>query len=121
VVLERVRDDAAKCVFAPRNVSTAALAVAIVTGGRGPAGFDAGRAAQNLMLAAWNEGVGSCPNGVSDADELARLLELGDSERVANIVSFGYPIREVDPAGRTAEEWIAAADRKPFDDIVTHT
>jgi nitroreductase len=64
--------------------------------------------------------VGSCPNGVSDADELARLLGIEDSERVANIVSFGYPVREVDPAGRTAEEWIAAADRKPFDDIVTH-
>lgn len=121
VVLERVRDDAAKCVFVPRNVSTAALAVAIVIGGRGPAGFDAGRAAQNMMLAAWNEGVGSCPNGVSDADEIARLLELNDSERVANIVSFGYPVREVDPARRTAEEWIAAADRKPFDDIVTYT
>lgn len=121
VVLERVRDDAAKCVFVPRNVSSAALAVAIVIGGRGPGGFDAGRAAQNMMLAAWNEGVGSCPNGVSDADELARLLELEDSERVANIVSFGYPVREVDPAGRTAEDWIAAADREPFDDIVTYT
>jgi nitroreductase len=121
VVLERVREDAAKCVFVPANVSTAALAVAIVIGGRGPAGFDAGRAAQNMMLAAWNDGVGSCPNGIADADELSRLLGLEDSERVANIVSFGYPAREVDPARRTAEEWVAAADRKPFDEIVTYT
>jgi nitroreductase len=120
VVLERVREDAAKCVFVPANVSTAALAVAIVIGGRGPAGFDAGRAAQNMMLAAWNDGVGSCPNGIADADELSRLLGLEDSERVANIVSFGYPAREVDPARRTADEWAAAADRKPFDEIVTY-
>jgi nitroreductase len=120
VVLERARDDAAKCVFVPTNVSTAALAVAIVIGGRGPAGFDAGRAAQNMMLAAWNDGVGSCPNGIADADELARLLGLEDSERVAIIVSFGYPAREVDPAGRTAKDWVAAADRKPFDEIVTY-
>jgi nitroreductase len=120
VVLERVRDDAAKCVFVPANVSTAALAVAIVIGGRGPAGFDAGRAAQNMMLAAWNDGVGSCPNGIAQADELSRLLGLDDSERVANIVSFGYPTREVDPARRTAEEWIAAADRKPFDEVITY-
>lgn len=120
VVLERLRDDAAKCVFVPTNVSTAALAVAIVIGQRGPAGFDAGRAAQNMMLAAWNEGVGSCPNGISEADQLARTLKLEDSEQVANIVSFGYPVREADPARRSAGEWIAAADRKPFDEIVTY-
>ena len=30
--------------------------VAIVIGGKGPTSFDAGRAAQNMMLAAWNEG-----------------------------------------------------------------
>jgi nitroreductase len=120
VVLERVLNDAAKCVFVPTNVSTAALAVAIVIGARGPAGFDAARAAQNMMLAAWNDGVGSCPNGVSEPDELARLLELHDPERVATIASFGYPAREVDPARRSPEEWIAAADRKPFDEIVTY-
>jgi nitroreductase len=120
VVLERVREEAAKSVFVPTNVTTAALAVAIVIGGRGPAGFDAGRAAQNMMLTAWSDGVGSCPNGIADGDQLARLLELEDSERVANILSFGYPAREVDPARRTTEEWIAAADRKPFDEIVTN-
>jgi len=120
VVLDRVKDDVARCVFVPTNVSTAALAVAIVIGGRGPAGFDAGRAAQNMMLAAWNDGVGSCPNGVAEAEELARLLGLDDSERVANIVSFGYPAREVAPVRRTAEDWIAAADRKPFDEIITY-
>jgi nitroreductase len=90
------------------NVSTAALAVAIVIGGRGPAAF-AGRAAQNMVLAAWNDGVGSCPNGISDAEELSRLLGLEDSERVANIISFGYPAREADPARRAAEDWVAAA------------
>jgi nitroreductase len=120
VVLERVQEEAAKCVFASANVSTAALAVAIVIGGRGPAGLDAGRAAQNMMLAAWNDGVGSCPNGIADPEELSRLLGLEDPERVANIVSFGYPAREVDPTRRTAEEWLAAADRKPFDEIVSY-
>jgi nitroreductase len=120
VVLERVRDEASRCVFVPANVSGAALAVAIVTGGRGPAGFDAGRATQNMMLAAWNDGVGSCPNGIADGDELARLLRVEGPERVASILSFGYPAREADPARRTAEEWIAAADRRPFDEIVTY-
>ncbi|PZS07340.1 MAG: hypothetical protein DLM64_14980 [Solirubrobacterales bacterium] len=120
VVLERVRQEAARCVFAPANVSTAALAVALVIGGRGPADFDAGRAAQNMILAAWNDGVGSCPNGIADAEELSRLLGLEDSERVSSIVSFGYPAREVDPARRTAEGWVAAANRKPFEEIVSY-
>ncbi len=120
VVLDRVQDGAAECVFTPTNVSRAALAVAIVIGGRGPAGLDAGRAAQNMMLAAWNDGVGSCPNGISDADALARLLGLEEPERVANIISFGYPARELDPARRSPEDWIEAADRKPFDEIVTY-
>jgi nitroreductase len=120
VVLERLKDEAANCVFVPANVRTAALAVAIVTGVRGPAGFDAGRAAQNMMLAASNDGVGSCPNGIAEAGELARVLGLDDSERVANVVSFGYPAREVDPTRRTAEDWIALADRKPFDEIVSY-
>jgi nitroreductase len=120
VVLDRVREEAAQRVYVPANVSTASLAVAIVIGAKGPTAFDAGRAAQNMMLAAWNDGVGSCPNGIANADELARLLGLEESERVAIILSFGYPAREADPARRSAEAWVAAADRKPFDEIVTY-
>jgi nitroreductase len=120
VVLDRVREEAAQCVYVPANVLTAALAVAIVIGAKGPTAFDAGRAGQNMMIAAWNDGVGSCPNGIADADGLARLLGLEESERVAIILSFGYPTREADPARRSAEAWVAAADRKPFDEIVTH-
>ena len=42
------------------------MVVAIVVSGKGPISFDAGRAAQNMLLAAWNEGVGGSPNGISD-------------------------------------------------------
>ena len=111
------RDALSAAVYAPANVLGATLVVAIA----GSAfALDMGRAAQNMMLAAWNDGVGSCPNGIADADGLARLLELEEPERVANIISFGYPARELDPARRSAEDWIAAADRKPFDEIVTY-
>src|SRR5687768_13982362 len=41
----------AETVYAPQNVLGARLVVAIVV--RGSPGFDAGRAAQNMMLAAW--------------------------------------------------------------------
>ncbi|HEY4412977.1 MAG TPA: nitroreductase family protein, partial [Gaiellaceae bacterium] len=55
VVSDRSLADA---VYAPDNVRTAGLVIAIV----GEAGmFDVGRCAQNMMLAAWDIGIVSCP------------------------------------------------------------
>jgi nitroreductase len=101
----------AACVWAPDNVLGAALVVAIA-GDAG--GFDVGRAAQNMMLAAWSDGVGSVPNGVRDPDAAAQLV----GARVGIVLTFGYPARPRDVASRTAEEWSARAKRKPFDEIV---
>jgi nitroreductase len=71
-----------------------------------------------MMLAAWNEGVTSCPNGMPDADKTAELLPLGEDERPVNILSFGYPARPRDPESRSADEWIARVNRKPRDEVV---
>lgn len=117
VVRSRVRE-VADCVYMPANVLGAALVVAIVTFGKGPLAFDAGRAAQNMMLAAWNEGIGSCPNGLADADAARRALEAGDDEQVAIVLSFGYPLRVRSPERRPAERWIERADRVPFEQSV---
>jgi nitroreductase len=117
-----LRDDAlaraAEAVWSPGNVSGAALAVAIVIRGKGPTGFDAGRAAQNMMLAAWGEGIGSCPNGIADPEALAAVLGHADDEQVATVLGFGYPARPVDPEGRTPDEWIERADRLDSDEVV---
>jgi nitroreductase len=117
-----LRDDAlaraAEAVWSPGNVSGAALAVAIVIRGKGPTGFDAGRAAQNMMLAAWGDGIGSCPNGIADPEALAAVLGHADDEQVATVLSFGYPARPVDPESRTPDEWIERADRLAFDEVV---
>jgi nitroreductase len=109
---------AAEAVWSPGNVSGAALAVAIVIRGKGPTGFDAGRAAQNMMLAAWGDGIGSCPNGIADPEALAAVLGHADDEQVATVLSFGYPARPVDPESRTPDEWIERADRLAFDEVV---
>ena len=98
-------------VYAPGNVLGATLVVAIA-GSAFP--FDKGRAAQNMMLAAWNDGIGSCPNGISDAEAAERIV----GAPVAIVLSFGYPAQPRDPNVRTAEEWSARAKRKPFDDVV---
>jgi nitroreductase len=111
-------EQASQAVYAPGNLRGAALAVAVVVRGRGSVGLDAGRAAQNMMLAAWNDGIGSCPNGVADAERLRDLLRHGDDEEVAIVLSFGYPARRIDPERRSPEEWIERANRLPFDEVV---
>jgi nitroreductase len=118
VVVEdpELREQVAETVYASDNVRGAKLVVAIVVTGN--PGFDAGRAAQNMMLVAWNDGVTSCPNGMPDADVTSKLLGLGENEHVINILTFGYPDPPRTPEDRTAEEWLARAKRKSFDEVV---
>jgi nitroreductase len=100
----------AETVYEPTNVQGATLVVALL----GKSGFDLGRSAQNMMLAAWNEGVVSCPNGLRDSDAAAAVL--GDAP--AYVLSFGYPARPRDPEARSPEDWSARANRKPLDELV---
>jgi nitroreductase len=51
--------------------------------------FDAGRCAQNMMLAAWNDGIGSCPAHLPEA-ELARLLGIPEGVFVNRVIGLGY-------------------------------
>ena len=105
-------------VFVPGNVLGAGLVVAVVVAGKGPVSFDAGRAAQNMLLVAWNEGVASCPNGISDRDAVRAVLELGEDEAPAIVLTFGVPERRPEPQARSAAEWSARANRRPLDDVV---
>jgi nitroreductase len=108
---EEARRRLAAAVYEPTNVNGATLVVALV----GASGFDVGRAAQNMMLAAWNEGVVSCPNGIQDAEAAAAVI----GEAPAYVLSFGYPARPRDPESRAAEAWSARANRKPLGDVVS--
>jgi nitroreductase len=108
----------AKTVYVPDNVLGAGLVVAVVVTGKGPVSFDAGRAAQSMLLAAWNEGVASCPNGIAERDALHATLELGEEETPVIVLTFGLPERLRDPASRTAEDWSARANRRPLGDVV---
>jgi nitroreductase len=102
----------------PANVLGAGLVVAVVVGGKGPLSFDAGRAAQNMLLAAWNEGIASCPNAVVDRDAARAVLQLGEDEAPAIVLTFGHPQRARDPSALSADEWSARANRRPLDDLV---
>jgi nitroreductase len=110
----------APTVFEPTNVLGAGLVVAVVVRGKGPVSFDAGRAAQNMLLAAWNEGIASCPNGFADREAAHAALGLAEDESPVIVLTFGRPEKPRDAEARTAEEWSARANRRPLDDVVRH-
>jgi nitroreductase len=109
-----VKERLAETVYAPENVRGAQVAVAIV----GKGSLDVGRCAQNMLLAAWNEGVGSVPNGMPDPAKAAEVLGLGEDEQPAIVLTFGYPTFEPHPECRSREEWSERADRKSLDELV---
>ena len=111
---ETAREQLADAVFEPGTVRGAQLIVAVL----GKSSLDTGRCAQNMLLAAWNAGVGSCPNGQQDPEAARAALGLGADDQIAIVLTFGYPARERDPERRTPEEWSARADRKPLDELV---
>jgi nitroreductase len=74
--------------------------------------FDAGRCAQNMMVAAWNDGIGSCPAHLPEA-EVARLLAIPTDLAINRVIGFGY----VDPA-RAAPPASVARRRRPLEELV---
>jgi nitroreductase len=53
--------------------------------------WDLGRAAQNMVLAAWELGIGSVPATVYDLALASRLLGLPADQRCDFLLSFGHP------------------------------
>jgi nitroreductase len=54
--------------------------------------FDAGRAAQNMMIAANALGLASCPVTMHDQECARRTLGLPDGHRVAIVLALGHPL-----------------------------
>ena len=94
------------------HVAGAALAVALV-GPRADDAWDLGRAAQDMILAAWDLGIGSAPATVYDHPLASRLLGLPEDRSCPYLLSFGYP---ADPEMLTRPK--RAGRRKTLDEVV---
>jgi nitroreductase len=53
--------------------------------------FDVGRAGQNMMVAAWDDGIFSCPIGIREEDAARTILGYPDEYVMGICVAFGYP------------------------------
>lgn len=67
-------------------------------------------AMQNLVLAAWEEGLGTCWIGAFNEEEAKRVLDIPPKVRVVVMTPLGYPAEEKGPV----------SDRKPFEEIVRY-
>ena len=74
--------------------------------------FDLGRAAQNMVLTAWEAGVGSVPATVYEHDLTRRILGYPPDWRCEYILSFGYP---ADPEKLTRPP--KAGGRRPLEEM----
>jgi len=101
------------------HLAGAAVAVALVTPDphRGDPAlsilWDLGLAAENMMLAAWELGVGSCPATVYDQELARQLLGSPDDHWCGWILSFGSP---ADPGDLSRPP--RQGGRKALEDIV---
>jgi nitroreductase len=100
------------------HLAGAALAIALVTPDEsGPRNhsvmWDLGRAAQNMVLAAWDLGIGSVPATAHNRRIASELLGLPAGQRCDFLLSFGYP---ADESRLTAPN--KAGGRLPLEEIV---
>jgi len=75
--------------------------------------WDLGRAAQNVTLAAWDMGIGSCPITVQDFDLAADVLGLPSNKQCQYIIALGWPA-DPDDLVRPPQ----AGGRKSYDEVV---
>ena len=70
---------------------------------------DTSIALQNMVIAAWAMGVGSCWIGNFKEEKVRQLLNIPDRWKVVALVSFGYPAEQPQPKRK-----------KPIEEIVSY-
>jgi len=114
------RHDLARAIMAPRNLDRCAVAIAVVL--LDERRFDAGRVAQNMMVAAWALGVGSCPNSVrpDEHDRMRQDLGVPADAAIVTIITLGYPAPgQPRPRPKAdAEKIVAKLNRLSLEELV---
>lgn len=91
------------------HLATAPVAIAVATIGAKMPQTDAARAIQNMVLVAWDLGVGTCWITNFNQEEAKRLLNLPEEAVFITAMPFGYP----DPSEARRKK-----RRKPLEEIV---
>jgi len=70
---------------------------------------DTSIALENMVIAAWGLGIGSCWVGDFDEDEVRSILNVPNDWKILALISFGYP-----------DETPEAPPKKPISEIVSY-
>jgi nitroreductase len=91
-------------------VEDAPFAIIVLTDPSQPDhGLDAGRAVQNMQLAAWSYGLGSGLFTIINEDAMKRDFKVPKKMHIAAVVAFGYPERKISGERK---------NRKPLSEVV---
>lgn len=102
------------------HLREAPLAIIVVCEPSTRGDFDSGRAIENMMLAAWGEGVGSCIASMHREADAKRIVGIPDTHKLQQVVAFGYPLPGVAPTigGKPLGSVLASTGRKPLAELV---
>jgi nitroreductase len=91
-------------------IGRAPLAIAVAMDNANRPELDAGRALQQLELAAWSEGVGGCVAGIRGEEnrKVKELLQVPEGMELVTVMAFGYPTDDAMGRGKR---------RKPLSEI----
>jgi len=69
--------------------------------------LDAGAAIENILLAALEEGVGSCWLGAIDRERIREVLHVSSDFEIESVIALGYPNEEpvMEPIKNSVEYW----------------
>ncbi|MBM3943163.1 MAG: nitroreductase [SAR202 cluster bacterium] len=97
-------------------IARAPLAIAVIMGKVNRADLDAGRALQQMELAAWSEGVGGCFVGLGGEEnaKVKALLGVPEELQLITVMPFGYPTDEAKARGKARKPLSEMAHREKF-------
>ena len=70
---------------------------------------DTSIALQNMVIAAWALGVGTCWIGDFKEDNVKQLLQISEKWKIVALISFGYPVEHPQPR-----------NKKPIEELVSY-
>ena len=73
--------------------------------------IDATIAMQNMVIAAWTLGIGSCWIGACNEEEVKELLKIPDKWKVVALVTLGYPAEQPKPRTKKSFEEMFSFNR----------
>lgn len=79
---------------------------------------DVAIAFQQMMLAAWNRGIGSCWLAAFDEEKVKGILHIPDKIRIVAMSPFGYPKEKDSLYAKTVKTFAGSARRQELNKII---